>query len=758
MIPKFYLIFTILFFFTGFTFSNSEIFLPVPNHDFESSRNIPQPDYSQSVNWAAIPETKNLSDTVPLGVELPKDAPKAQVFFIHPTGYFNVNEWNAPMELDSITEENTKFMMANQASVFNSCCDIWAPRYRQANAAVFVIDNEEIMKKALNFAYQDVERAFDEFLMRRDPSLPFIIASHSQGTNHATSLLKNRIAGTALKNQMVAAYIIGGRTRLSDIYDMDDIDVCETAHDLHCVIHWRTYGEGAKLEDWVDDDSPLICINPLSWSNDTKFVDSKKHLGSVLLSGFFQISFNDENATGLTFSQQPAPIPNLTWAECRDGVLIVKDLLESQMESALGPMQKALGPEASKNYHLLDYPLFHMNIRKNSVTRVASWHSSNKVLKNIEKDLIKWDSIKLHRTGTDGDNETTLWLAEEIKKSNLVAQVDLFNFIKRTPGKSYVTNGVNTAYGLPLFDGGSTTKYGVKGLNGSLNDTNIIAITKFGSTKSNEHTIKLNKARQKNEHLAIVAITDVDQNKPGLAVLNAESYRNPFGPPVLQVASNEADWLLNLSKDEKLTFFAEFNDQQSTASNIQTKVIGRDSSLEPIVIMTPKSGWWTSTSERGGGITIWLNAIRHFSENPPLRTIIFTANTGHELSHLGLDHFLENNSSLVQDAYIWFHLGANFAAKDGSVLLQASTQDYMNLIMKEFKHENIEETQSWPISKRPLGEARNIYDGGGEYISLLGSNPLFHNPDDFWPHSIDIEKLEKLNNAMLRIINDIANS
>ena len=91
-------------------------------------------------------------------------------------------------------------------------------------------------------------------------------------------------------------------------------------------------------------------------------------------------------------------------------------------------------------------------------------------------------------------------MAEEIKKSNLVAQVDLFNFIKRTPGKSYVTNGVNTAYGLPLFDGGSTTEYGVEGLNGSLSDTNRIAITKFGSTKSNEHTIKLNKARQKNEH------------------------------------------------------------------------------------------------------------------------------------------------------------------------------------------------------------------------------------------------------------------
>ena len=95
MIPKFYLIFTILFFFSGFTFSNSQVFFPSPDHDFEPSRNIPQPDYSQSVNWAAIPETKNLSDLVPEGITTRKDAPKAQVFFIHPTGYLNINEWNS---------------------------------------------------------------------------------------------------------------------------------------------------------------------------------------------------------------------------------------------------------------------------------------------------------------------------------------------------------------------------------------------------------------------------------------------------------------------------------------------------------------------------------------------------------------------------------------------------------------------------------------------------------------------------------------
>ena len=67
------------------------------------------------------------------------------------------------------------------------------------------------------------------------------------------------------------------------------------------------------------------------------------------------------------------------------------------------------------------------------------------IKKIIEKDLIKWDSIKLHRTGTEGDNETANWLASEINKCGLTAEVDSFNFIKRTPGKCEVTNGTHTA-------------------------------------------------------------------------------------------------------------------------------------------------------------------------------------------------------------------------------------------------------------------------------------------------------------------------
>ena len=283
---------------------------------------------------------------------------------------------------------------------------------------------------------------------------------------------------------------------------------------------------------------------------------------------------------------------------------------------------------------------------------------------NIEEDLIKWDSIKLHRTGTEGDNETAYWLADEINKCGLTAEVDSFNFIKRTPGRCEVTNGTHTAIGLPMFDGGSTSSNGIKGPHGSLNTDDVIAITQYGSSTDDESSKNLNEARKKNKHPAIVAIADVYPNIPGLAVLNAESYRNPYGPPVLQVATQEGEWLMRLKADEKISVSVELIDKKSDAINVQTRIEGKDQSLSPLVVMTPKSGWWTCASERGGGIIIWLNAMRYLSKNQPNRNVIFTANTGHELSHLGLDHFLEKNPSLVKDAFAWVHLGANFAAKE----------------------------------------------------------------------------------------------
>ena len=44
---------------------------------------------------------------------------------------------------------------------------------------------------------------------------------------------------------------------------------------------------------------------------------------------------------------------------------------------------------------------------------------------------------------------------------------------------------------------------------------------------------------------------------------------------------------------------------------------GRDRAAAPVVVMTPRSSWWQSTAERGGGIVCWLETLRALLAAPP---------------------------------------------------------------------------------------------------------------------------------------------
>jgi len=61
-----------------------------------------------------------------------------------------------------------------------------------------------------------------------------------------------------------------------------------------------------------------------------------------------------------------------------------------------------------------------------------------------------------------------------------------------------------------------------------------------------------------------------------------------------------------------------------------------------------------------------------------------------------------------------------------------------------------------PMGQRPLGEARNIYDGQGRYVSILGRNGLFHHPADQWPHAVDLELTTKWVKAFTQLAISLA--
>ena len=356
-------------YFTGNTFAVF-VWLNKPTHGWDPSLHAPDPDYAQEENWAARPGHPSYADFVPQGVPVSNEERKVDVFFIHPTGYMHSYDWNSPMDANSSTEENTKWMMANQASAFNGCCNVYAPRYREASIFRYMNAPEDIATKAMDFAYADVERAFDYFIEHNSNGRPFIIASHSQGTDHGFRLLKEKIDGTPLAERMVAAYLIGNRISDSAVATLKTVHVCTSATDTGCLIHWATFGDGGGPDPGVFTEK-LVCVNPLSWLRDGPRAPETMHQGAVPASGRFALAFwarGKDLPNGVEFKPLEAPIKNSTWAECRNGLLYVAD----QSGGPLGRL--SLG---NKNYHGLDYPLFHMDIRLNAQQRVATYLTSH---------------------------------------------------------------------------------------------------------------------------------------------------------------------------------------------------------------------------------------------------------------------------------------------------------------------------------------------------------------------------------------------
>ena len=334
-----------------------------PGHNFEESELVQEPDYSQSTFWAALPQLDDLSDMKPKGVKTDSTLSDINVFFIHPTGFLKNSSWNSHMDHTSATEENTKWMMANQASVFSDA-NVYAPRYREATIySFFELEKDDSNgNKALDLAYQDVLKAFNYFIEEYNGNAPFVLASHSQGSFHGMRLIEEEIDNTPLSDQLIAAYLIGMGTISDKRADaLNTIDVCDSPTETNCIIHWATYREGSPVEEFHPD--KMVCVNPLNWKRDGAREEREKSLGFVKQSGAYNLKFygDDDEYEPTHFEPLGAPKKAHTFAFCDNGRLLVDD--QGQDSEFLG----------DGNYHGLDFLLFHMDIRKNLGDRVRAY-------------------------------------------------------------------------------------------------------------------------------------------------------------------------------------------------------------------------------------------------------------------------------------------------------------------------------------------------------------------------------------------------
>ena len=318
-----------------------------PKGVFKNKNSAFPVNYSQSENWAALPNKKDQADRTPHPdlLDLQKDA-KVDVFFLHPTTYTRNRgntSWNGPvndMELNQTTDDGT---ILNQASIFNGAGKIYAPRYRQAHIQAYYSKDAVSSKKAFELAYKDVKAAFEYYLKNYNNDRPIIIASHSQGTNHAETLLKEYFDGKPLQEKLVAAYLVGMPIE-KDAFQ--NIKVCETPEEVGCFCSWRTFKYGKFPKDYQPNNN-IAVTNPLTWTTNETPANATLNEGTVL------------------YKFEKYYTPQLVDAQVKDGVLWVHK-----------PKFRGSIFLITKNYHIADFNLFYTNVRNNAILRAQQFLKS----------------------------------------------------------------------------------------------------------------------------------------------------------------------------------------------------------------------------------------------------------------------------------------------------------------------------------------------------------------------------------------------
>ena len=383
----------------------------------------------------------------------------------------------------------------------------------------------------------------------------------------------------------------------------------------------------------------------------------------------------------------------------------------------------------------------------------------------IETRIRAFESFGIHRTGWEGDDRTSEWLVEQLRAAGIAAELERFSFPRvelRTARLSWSDGGGGREHvdGVPLYDGGLTDRGGIDGALVEDDSDDIFgklvvatSLLRSGSPLAGREAYA--RLQELRDHGAVGVILPSSDPDGALTVRNAERIDSPLDIPVLQVPSSVVralnsvmlvggEGVLEIDGD-RLT---------SRASNVVATLPGGDPDAAPLGVMTPKSGWFTCAAERGGGIAIWLALAEALAAMPDRRrTVHLLASSGHELHHYGLASYLRGHHSLIAGAVAWLHLGASIGARvEPRSRMGASDDELHALTTGAFDDAGIESYEPFPAGESGFGEARNIAEAGGRFVTILGGHAYFHSPNDTVDRAVDAESVARYARAARAIV------
>lgn len=183
--------------------------------------------------------------------------------------------------------------------------------------------------------------------------------------------------------------------------------------------------------------------------------------------------------------------------------------------------------------------------------------------------------------------------------------------------------------------------------------------------------------------------------------------------------------------------------RKGVRARIQARIVSRRSHnvtgwfgapvIDPVIVTTPLSGWFTCAAERGTGIAVALKLAADLARTRP---VFFLGSSGHELGGVGIRAWLAEAFDLKPAAVI--HIGASVAAgaidRSGRFALANTRVVACNPPISSVPGltEAVRLGNFRPIARFP-GEARHWSPVLGPSVPLLsfsGEFPQFHTPSD----------------------------
>ena len=299
----------------------------------------PATDYSKTENWLSLPANGSMN---------------ADVFYVYPTAWYKAY----PLEPDFCAVDHPMMLNGSrnafdrQATAFETVGNIYAPYYRQADAAyTLTLPTDERWAVIDSIPAKDVIAAFDHYIKNYNKGKPFILVGHSQGAQVLLILLSKYMPHHPdVYARMVCAYVIGYPVTTGYMNANPFLKFAEGADDTGVIVSYNTQSPsvapGANIV--MANDIGLV-INPINWKRDQTPATAEESLGSYM-------PVDDQGRFGFT--------PHFADAHINSAKGVIE--CSSVDENAMYQISGAMGPGV---YHSFDISFYYYNLRENAQLR-----------------------------------------------------------------------------------------------------------------------------------------------------------------------------------------------------------------------------------------------------------------------------------------------------------------------------------------------------------------------------------------------------